>query len=158
MAEQARAEWAATRLADRFRAHLGQVLTCEYSDGQRLTGAVLDVGADWLLLQVGRGRAVIPVAALVGVDGLTRAVSPPQGEVGRRLGLGVVLRRMAVQRVAVRLVVHGGAMLTGTIDRVAADHLDLATHPDDAPRRAMAVASVRAVPLAALTGIHISTL
>jgi hypothetical protein len=41
-------------------------------------------------------------------------------------------------------------MLTGTIDRVGADYLDLAEHAPDEPRRAGSVRAKRTVPFAAI--------
>ena len=53
-----------------------------------------------------------------------------------------------------RLVLVDGSVLPGTIDRVGADHLDLAEHGRGELRRAAAVRQVRLVPLAALVAVR----
>jgi hypothetical protein len=152
--EQARAEYAAVHLSDRLRAHgdrhAGQDLVCHLSDGSRLQGRVRDVAAQWLLMRTGQGDVLIPMSSLTGVEGLGRASAAPAGVLDRRVGLAVVLRRLAVQRVPVRLTLAGAAVVAGTVDRVGADHFEFAVHPLDVPRRPATVSAVRAVPTAAL--------
>lgn len=157
VADQARAEYAAVRLTDRVRAHHGQALICRLVDGQRLEGRVLDVGPQWVLLQVARRQVVVPLTAIAGIDGLTHSAAPPEGEVERRIGLAVVFRGLAVRRVPVCLALAGGGQLPGTVDRVGADHLDLAMHAQDAPRRASAVTGVRLVPFTAVMSVTLGT-
>lgn len=156
LADQVRAERAAITLTDRVRAHLDRSLTCHLVDGQRIEGRVVDAGADWLLLAsatVGTDRWLIPVPALEWVAGLSRGTAAP-GLLARRLGLSVVLRALAADRAGVLVRLRSGGMLGGTIDRVGADHLDLAIHPDDEPRRAGSVVEVRCVPLATIVLVH----
>jgi hypothetical protein len=43
-----------------------------------------------------------------------------------------------------------GGLATGTIDKVGADHLDLAEHPADAMRRTTALTGHRVVPFTAI--------
>jgi hypothetical protein len=162
-----RAEVARTDLADRLRAHAGAAVVLRLTDGQWLRGAVLEAAPQWLLLAEGAtgepgghplggstGRQVlVPLTALERVGGLSRAVAPPPGAVERRLGLGAALRALSRDRVPVGLLLAGGA-LSGTIDRVGADHLDLAVHPAGEARRAAAVTEVAVVPFAALLGVR----
>jgi hypothetical protein len=155
VAEQARAEYASVHLVDRLRAHAGRPLVCQLVDGQRLEGVVLDVGPQWVLVQGIAGQVLIPVSAVAGVDGLTRSVTLPDGEVGRRLGLGVVLRGLAVRRVPVRLDLCSGATVAGRVDRVGADHVDLAVYAPDDARRAASITGVRLVPFAALVSVRL---
>jgi hypothetical protein len=97
----------------------------------------------------------VPLGAVLGVHGLGAAVAPPDGSaVGGRLDLKWALRGLARSRTAVRLVLLDGSVLPGTLDRVGADHLDLAEHGRDEPRRAAAVRQVRLVPLAALVAVR----
>jgi hypothetical protein len=153
--EQSRAEYAAVRLTDRLRAQVARPIVCHLVDGQRLDGTVDEVGPQWVLLQVVQGQVLVPVAALAGVEGLTGSAALPDGELGRRIGLGVVLRGLAVRRVPVRLALVGGGLVAGTVDRVGADHLELAVHAPDLPRRSAAVTAVRLVPFAALMGVRL---
>lgn len=150
VAEQTRAEYAAVHLADRLRAQHDRDLVCLLADGSRLEGRVRDVGAQWLLLETRQGEVIVPLAALAGVDGMTRAAAVPAGPVDRRAGLGVVLRRLSVEGVPVRLALLGGTEISGTVDRVGADHLELAVHPLDVPRRPATVTAIRMVPTSAL--------
>jgi hypothetical protein len=64
------------------------------------------------------------------------------------LPVTVVLRHLARDRAAVVLRLRSGAEVAGTVDRVAADHLDLAVHPAD--ERRPRGGPVRAVALDAL--------
>ncbi len=152
VAERTRAERAATALADRVLAHVGVRLALVLGHGQ-VVGTVTDVAPQWLVLADERGRVLVPTASVVAVTGLGRQVAPEPGTVLRRLGLGHVLRGLARDRAPVS--VHAGsATLTGTIDRVGADHLDLALHAPGEVRRAAAVTGVAAVAFAHLEQVR----
>lgn len=176
VAEQARAEYAAVRLMDRLRARLGRSLACELVDGRRLDGVVAETGVDWFLLRAVPGEVLVPVRALAAVArpaagpsgfpgsvagpvagslaGGEVSVAPPAG-LGESLGLSAVLRGLSVRRVPVHLVLLGSRMLTGTIDRVGADHLDLAMHSPEEPRRDSAVTGMHLVLFAAVLSVSL---
>lgn len=134
----------------------------ELSDTTVVTGRVQAVGADWLALDsdLRRGAAVIlPLPAIVSL-----AVEPGPvvasardaaggSALRQRMTLGYVLRDLARKRVPVSLRVTGGKLLTGTIDRAGADHLDLALHDAGAPRRRDAVTGYRIVSFAAILSV-----
>jgi hypothetical protein len=149
VAERSRAAWAATALADRVRAHVGAPVRLLLDGGHRVDGTCTDAATEWLAVDEGASAALVPLAAVTAVSGLGRPVAPPAGQVLRRLGLGHALRALARDRAGVRLVTSAGE-LTGTVDRVAADHLDLAEHPAGEARRPDVVRSVLAVPFSAL--------
>lgn len=153
VAERSRGEWSRLALADRLRARTGAPLQLHLADGGRLAGRCADVGQEWLVVRTQHGQALVPLHAVAAVGGLSRAVAPAAGQVLRRLGLAHALRALARDRVGVRVTVLGGS-LAGTIDRVGADHLDLAEHPPGEARRAGAVRGVLAVPFAALVAVH----
>lgn len=138
VADLARAERAALTLADRLRGHVGAAVRLTLVDGEPVEGRVDEVGATWVSL-AGSGDLLVPLGAVTAVAGLGAAASPQEPGLVRRLPFSVVLRGLSRDRrpVSVRLV--GGTRLDGTIDRVGADHLDLAEHPADEPRRAAAV-------------------
>ena len=147
LAERVRAERAEVALADRLLAHTGSRLAIALPGGQ-VQGVVLDVAPQWVLLveegAAARTPVLVPTRAVVAVRGLARAVATAPGPALRRLGVGHVLRGLARDRAPVS--VHaGGEVLTGTIDRVGADHLDLALHDLGEPRRGGAVGAVAAV-------------
>jgi hypothetical protein len=152
VAQGVRAERAALRLADRLRAHEGQI-TCWLLGGDLLTGRLADVGADWLLIE-DRGPVLVAMSAVAGVQGLGRRADGDREGLAGRVGITVLLRGLARERAPVTLLLVDSGRLTGTIDRVGADHLDLAMHPADRPRRWSEVLGVRIVPLSALAWVR----
>lgn len=114
-----------------------------------------DVGRDWLLAQgAGTGRTgrelLVPLAAVSAVDGLAGRADPREQAASRRFGLRHALRAVSRDRARVRVHDLDGDHLTGTIDAVLADHLDLARHADDEPRRAGSVRGRVSLPYSAL--------
>jgi hypothetical protein len=150
VADRTRREQARIRLVDRLRAAEGAALVVEVQGAGQLAGRLSGLGADWLLLDDGSRECLVPLTAVRSVVGLGRYAADPQaqGVVAARLGLDHALRAVARDRTHVQLVLRDGWALGGTVDRVLADHLDLAEHPADEPRRAEAVRGVRTVPLA----------
>ncbi|MGN8245994.1 hypothetical protein ACTHAM_003124 [Cellulomonas soli] len=144
IAELVRAERAAVHLVDRLRAGVGRPLRLEVHGVEPVHGVLLDATGEWLLLATAAARrALVPTAALLGVDGLDPHVAPAAGVVESRIGLGHALRALARDRVAVRVEV-AGATWRGRVERVGADHVDLSVGED--PRSGAALA----VPFAAL--------
>jgi hypothetical protein len=153
IADRTRRELARIRLVDRLRAGMGTELVCHVAGAGPVSGRVVDVGADWLLLTARHAReSLVPTAALLAVTGLgTRAAEPgSEGEVAARLGLAHALRALARDRAEVSLVLLDGSTITGTVDRVGADFFDLAEHPPGELRRPATVRAVRSVPFAAV--------
>jgi hypothetical protein len=151
-----RAERGRLTFRDRLQAHSGESLTWSLGFGEITEeGELLDLGADWVLVRTVRGEVLIPSAAVQYVSGLSRAASPVTGEVARRLGLAVVLRGLSRDRAVVSVRLRGDHRMTGTIDRVGADHLDLAVHPADQPRRSAAVLGVRCLLFHAIVGVSL---
>lgn len=158
VSDRTRRELARIRLVDRLRAVEGGPIAATlgaFDDGQTVTGQLLDVGPDWML--VGRAdipfEVLIPLTAVSSLTGLRSGAAEPgsEGHVRARLGLAHVLRGIARDRAPVRLGIRGGGpALTGTIDRVGADYLDLAEHATDEPRRASSVQAQRTVPFTAI--------
>ncbi|MEU2347489.1 hypothetical protein [Modestobacter sp. NPDC049651] len=153
---RARAEHGRLRLVDRLHGAVGAevLLTCRGA-GQ-VGGRLLEVGPDWLLLQDAQQRELlVGTGAVRAVGGLTAVTVPaPEGAVARRLDLRRALRGLVRDRAAVQVLLDDGTAVTGTIDRVGADFVEVAEHPADRPRRAAAVTGVRAVVVDAVAVVR----
>jgi hypothetical protein len=153
VAERSRLEAGRVRLTDRLAAAVGAPVAVALPGVGVLRGVLLDAGVDWLLVDEGAGReALVPLAAVLGVTGVGARTAAPdsQGEVAKRLDLRWALRGLARSRAGVVLGLRDGSHAAGTLDRVGADHVDLAEHEAGEARRAAAVRAVRLVPLGAL--------
>jgi hypothetical protein len=158
VAERTRREAALLRLVDRLRAGEGAALTVTVPGAGAVSGRLLNAGADWLLLEEPGGRELlVPLSAVLGITGLgPRSSLPESSPVARRLDLRWALRGLARSRTGVTLGLVDGSRVTGTLDRVGADHVELAEHGPGEPRRAATVRQVRLVPLAALALVRSS--
>lgn len=141
IAERTRIETARLPLLDRLRAAQNHPIEVQVLGGGAVRGRVTRLGADWLLLTEPQGgEAVVPTAAIQYVLGLSRAATPaPEDQLSHRLGLRQALRGLARDRSPIRLGLIDGSVVTGTVDRVGADFLDLAEHAVGEPRRPAAV-------------------
>lgn len=128
--ELTRAEHASVDLAGRLRA--ADRATLLLRDGRRLSGLLVEVAGEWLLLDVAGRQVLVPLSALVAVADLGERVTPATG-VGRRLGLGHALRALARDRAVVQ-VATTAAVLVGRLGRVGADHLDVVVADAATPR------------------------
>jgi hypothetical protein len=156
-ASRARAEFGRVQLGDRLRGAAGQQVFLGCRGAGDVSGRLVDVGVDWLLVVDGQAREVlVALGAVTAVGGLMAVTAPAseQGEVARRLDLRRALRGLARDRATVSCLLEDGGVLGGTIDRVGADFLELAEHPADQPRRRGAVTGVRAVPLRAVVAVR----
>lgn len=155
-AEYTRAVWGEVRLSDRLVASTGQVLRIQVHGHGSVEGLVGTVGNGWLVLTApdlhspertttapARPRWVrhwlIPEAAVLAVRGLSGRSDPHPGLSQRRLDIRSALRAISRDRSAVRVSMVDGGRVTGTIDRVGRDHLELSEHPEDLARRSAAV-------------------
>jgi len=116
-------------------------------------------GRDWFLAELAnedrRSQCVVPLAGVAALlltrsqveASLTQPENPAnERALSARLTLPFVLRDLCRRRAAVSLHTAAGDA-HGTIDRVGRDHLDLAVHEPDRPRRSRAVTQYRVVPL-----------
>ena len=157
--DRTRRELALLRISDRIAGSAGHPVGVTVEGAGDLRGVLLDSGPDWLLLEeAGSREALVPYAAVLGVTGLGAASTAPgsEGAVGRRLDLRWALRGLARSRTGVALALRDGSILGGTLDRVGADHVELAEHGQGEARRAAAVREVRLVPLAAVSCVRSS--
>ncbi|WP_188754946.1 hypothetical protein [Microbacterium album] len=137
-------------------------VTLELSDGECAEARVTAVGADWLAAAEADGRRllIVPLRAIACAHAahgdLLRSARPieERDRLAERVTLALALRDLARRRVGVAIGTDA-RILTGTIDRVGADHLDLALHEPGAPRRAAEVRGYRMLPLAAVAWVRI---
>ncbi len=156
VADRVRRERAQVALIDRISAS-AKPLEVLVANRRRIDGLVRDSGADWFSLESADQRQwLVPLAAVVQVTGLGRQVGSA-ARLSRRFGLGYALRALSRSRTPIQLDDVLGRTLSGTIDVVGADALDLSEHPIDVPRRPEQVLAVRVVPIAAIVCLMSTT-
>ncbi|PRB19261.1 hypothetical protein [Microbacterium sp. MYb62] len=143
--------------------------TIDVANARRLPVTLRMLGADWLAVSsrgTGEGRPVpssllLPLHAIGGVTTdhgmiLASLDEPASTELPlrERMTLGFVLRDLARRRIPVRISTHLGDDIHGTIDRAAADHLDLAVHDPGEARLAGAVHGFRIIPFSSLIAVR----
>ncbi len=151
--DRLRRENALVRLVDRLVPSVGRPLQLRVDGPGLVAGVLLDAGADWLLLEeTGSRELLVPLPALLSVTGTGHRAQAPgsEGEVGKRLDLRWALRGLARDRAGVAVVLRDGTTLGGTLDRVGADHVELAEHGTGEARRARDVLRTRLLPLEGL--------
>lgn len=149
VADRTRRERASVEMGARLAAAVGSTLRCRLLSGAQVQGELLDLGEDWLLMQLENGRqALVPLPSLTGVVGLPARASA--AKTARRFALGYALRGLSRDRAAVALTDSSGQVLTGTIDIVGADSLDLAEHAIGESRRPENLRGRQTVPFWAI--------
>lgn len=147
----------------------GAEATVELTGGRRLPVTLQALGADWVAASSRaagggdreRGTLLIPLHALAGIAldhgrilaSLDETPAEPT-PLRERMSLGFVLRDLARRRLPVHLGTTALEDLHGTIDRAAADHVDLALHDAGEPRRTSAVHGFRVIPFAAVACVR----
>lgn len=127
--EYAEAERSQLGLGDRLRGAQGAAIRLVTRGGQRFSGVVAQVGADYILLEEGRRTWLIPLAALAHLRVPPRA-REGGGGVAAKLGLAHALRALRRAGQSVRVVVATGEVVAGDLVWVGRDHVDVATRVD----------------------------
>lgn len=138
---------------DRLRASQGRAVALRLAGAGQIEGVVRHVGDDWLVLvhqHTAAASLVLLEAVLIGHGVAPQSLPAGRRAAAARLPLRSVLRSLARDRSPVLLRLVDGHRLHGTIDAVAHDHLELACHPRDEPRRPGAVREHQTVLLGAL--------
>lgn len=151
VADRTRRERALVDLVSRLAASLGSPLTVRLVAGPPVSGVVADVGDGWLAVTSGRRSVLLVLDAVVGLEGLARGADP--ATTARRFGVGYALRGISRDRAVVTVLDRAGGTLTGTVDRVGADHLEVSMHHADEPRRPANLRGRRTVPLTGLVSV-----
>ncbi|MDX6275781.1 MAG: hypothetical protein QOJ92_2991 [Frankiales bacterium] len=155
VADRTRSALAQTRLADRLRAAQGAELELVLLGGLRVRGRLAASGPDWSLIAESSGaELLVPHEALAAVAGAGTLGESSASVVDARLDFASALRGIARRRAGVRVRLLDGTESAGTIDRVGADALDLALHPEGEARRRGAVRQVVIVPLKSLGSVR----
>ncbi|HYO86316.1 MAG TPA: hypothetical protein VES01_07695 [Dermatophilaceae bacterium] len=151
VADRTRRERATRTLMDRLAADWSRIEVV-VSSQRVLVGDVGDVGADWFTIRASdRRNWLVPRHAVVQVasqGGRPAGTAPPSL---RRMRIGYALRALARGRVAVIVDDVLGRSLTGTIEAVGSDAIDLAVHPVDQPPRHASPANRRVLAIGALS-------
>ena len=155
VAELSRLEQSRLELIDRLRGAVGTELQLMLRESLQFGGTVTHVGQDWLLLAVAERSVLIPVASIVWIAGLGSLAMRPAGRVRRTFASA--LRALARDRAAVNVHLAAGAgretALSGFLDGVGADSLELALVPQGETRRARNVAASYSIPFGALLAL-----
>jgi len=170
VADRTRRERAQVGLHERFAAVVDRaVVEMRVAGVGLLRGLVTGSGPDWVLLDhraehpltvvasSGAERRVdrpvlVATAAIRSVTGLAGAEHT--GAVAKGFALGSALRAVSRDRAVVDVVDVDGSVLTGTIDGVGLDYVEVAEHSADLPRRAENVLGVRSVPFAGIAVVR----
>lgn len=157
VADRTRREYAVLRLVDRLRPALGHPLRIVVP-GSIVSGRLADMGRDWVLVAEAAGSALVPLAAVRSVAGLGALSAAPgsEGRVVAALDLQHALRRLARDRAEVVLTSVDGSVVSGTLDRVGADFVEIAEHQPGEPRRKGSVRQVLTVPVGAIGVVRAS--
>lgn len=157
VADRTRRERARVQLSERALAAEQTTVELRVSGVGSVRGVVSRVGGQWMLLSVDDGarrEVLVPLGVILAATGMgRRAVSRPPSAVASRLGLGHVLRGMSRDRSIVQVALVDGHLVTGVIDGVGADHLDLTSQVPGEPLAAGATASAVLVPFRAMATV-----
>lgn len=147
VAALADAGYAEVVLASRVRASLGNALRIVLVDGTEMRGRLTRAGADWVLVDAGASEWLVPLRAVVLLDGAAESSTVPGlWPLVARLSIRAALRRIsdAGGTCAVRLC--GGLEVIGRVRRVGADFVELSTANASLVVPTDAIAAVRSEP------------
>jgi hypothetical protein len=154
-AEAARHEFGAITMVERLAGAVGAELRIRLVNDRVASGRLTRVGPDWLLLAENPdGELLLALRAVVQVSGLTTRTGAALSAVEKRFDLRKALRGLARDRASVAVSSIGGGDVSGTIDRVGADFLELAAHAAWEPRRQSTVRSVVLLPLGTVAAVR----
>lgn len=158
VSERSRADMASIGMADRLRGSRGRSVGVHLVSGTDFMGTLSHAGAESLVIDEDAHQVLIPYAAVSHYTGMGRHAVGEPSAVRRKLGLANALRSLARDRVPLTvLLARGGAgevRISGVIDRVGRDFLDLAVTPPGEARRASNVVDVATVPFGSLLALR----
>lgn len=156
VSERTRIEFGRTTLRGRLVAALGAPIRVVAGTGVVCTGALVHLGSDWMLLVDEPGREhLVALRAVRTVAGLGRHLTQARaGSATERLGMGSALRALARDRSLVWITLVDATEVSGTVDAVGGDYLDIAVHATDDARRRQNVTERRLVPIQSLAVVR----
>ena len=119
--ERSQSERAAVELGAVLAASEGVCVRVTLTDGQVVSGDVVDCAAQWLHIAEGSREWLVPVWAIAQLDGAAAGAAAP-GVIAARLTLGHALRALAEDASAVLVHTRSG-QVRGRIAAVGADYL-----------------------------------
>jgi hypothetical protein len=155
--ELTRIEVGAIGSADRLLPALGRALRIRTRGDVVVSGALRRCGSDWLLVDSSHGtETLVALPAVLTVAGLGRwsAVPGQRDAIATRLGIRHVLRAMASDRSSVLVHLVDGSAVSGTVDRVGLDFVELAAHATGEARRRTDVRDILLVKLNAMAAVR----
>lgn len=138
IADRSRAEYRAVVLAGRFMASLDRTLVVHVAGVGPVSGTLVRVGSDWVLLRGSGQDWAVPLPAVQAVVGVS-ARSVPEVAWPRvaGLGLGSLLRRLAEDEQPCVLHLRAGGRHEGVLQRVGGDFVELAQGEGGETRRCL---------------------
>ena len=128
LADRSRAEYLSVTLASRLMATVDQDVTLELDGVGAVSGRLARVATGWCLLRGAGQDWVVRLEAIAALHGASdRAVPELAWPPAARLGLGSALRRLADSSEPCTLHLTDGHRHDGTIARVGADFVEVAT-------------------------------
>ena len=151
VADRTRGETAGLTLEDRLRGQVGRLLRLRVAGIGALSGSLTHVGAGWLTLRTGTRTELVALRHVLALEGLDRFSRTEEARV--RPGFASVLRTLAADRAAVQIVTvdpDASFRVTGVIDRVGHDFLEIAAGPAGETRTRTNITGVLTLPLPAV--------
>jgi hypothetical protein len=153
-----RAEAGQTELWEHLSRRVGSPLVIR-AGALRVDGVLLASHPEFLAVRGPDGREHLvrlgPHLSVAVTAGRQRLAVGVGGAVARRHGLGLALRELARRREPVLVRLDDDSAVTGTIEVVGRDYVEIAEHDLGEPRRRGAVTRHRFVPLVAVAAVSL---
>lgn len=156
--ERARVEIARITLIDRLRAAISRRITVDLAYGLQFSGAIRQIGSDWILLSEGSQSVVVLLRNIMAIEGLGAETLTASSLVRQNFRtLSSALRLLARDRAMVTIYLmvsdESRRRFHAVIDRVGEDHCDIAVVRDGEVRRQREVLVRKTIPFGAILAI-----
>lgn len=155
LVDRTRRERSTITVVDRLAASVGGSVTLALlGRGGVVSGRLIDLGKDWVVIAHAGGSEVVHLAVIQMLEGVSDRADDRPGVLARRFGLGFIVRRLAQDRIPVTVSDVHGTEHSGTIDVVGKDFIEMAVHHIDVTRRATNVRTMRMIPFWSLASVR----